>query len=298
MSYDTANCARVYQHDVRAKQTKVCDAEQAGFQTPTHSSNYLKTDKQLIVQGRVAFSTPSLTASLAAFPRPSMDKNGQKCTSNLQMPVFAITDDRKALRSIFRIFILYAGQHSCMYKSSCLFSLDSFGKEIKRPSASGNILALEYCGQIFCIPLGLTEKDKVEITKRFDKISFLVHGKQRRKRAIWNFLDSLYKYVNDTDMSKIVAVTTYKNMNQERRESKSGKVLKKYLGTIGPAAISWCVSENDAEALKNLLDVCEIKQETLKNAYEMCGVDTDIQVKAYLLDAIGKTKSDKETFDI
>lgn len=185
-----------------------------------------------------------------------------------------------------------------MYKSSCLFSLDSFGKEIKRPSASGNILALEYCGQIFCIPLGLTEKDKVEITKRFDKISFLVHGKQRRKRAIWNFLDSLYKYVNDTDMSKIVAVTTYKNMNQERRESKSGKVLKKYLGTIGPAAISWCVSENDAEALKNLLDVCEIKQETLKNAYEMYGVDADVQVKAYLLDAIGKAKNDKETFDI
>ena len=46
-----------------------------------------------------------------------MDKNGQKYTSNLQMSVFAITDDRKALRSIFRIFILYAGQHSCMYES-------------------------------------------------------------------------------------------------------------------------------------------------------------------------------------
>lgn len=192
----------------------------------------------------------------------------------------------------------YAGQHSCMYESSCLFSLDSFGKEIKRPSASGNILALEYCGQIFCVPLGLTEKDKTEITKRFDKISFLVHGKQRRKKAIWNFLDSLYKYVNDTDMPKIVAVTTYKNMNQERKESKNGKELKKYLDTIVPAAILWYVFENDAEALKNLLDVCEIKQETLKNAYEMYGVDADIQVKAYLLDAIGKAKSDKETFDI
>ena len=35
-----------------------------------------------------------------------------------------------------------------------------------------------------------------------------------------------------------------------------------------------------------------------ENAYEMYGVDADIQVKAYLLDAIGKTKSDKETFDI
>ena len=129
-----------------------------------------------------------------------MDKNGQKYTSNLQMPVFAITDDRKALRSIFRIFILYAGQHSCMYESSCLFSLDSFGKEIKRPSASGNILALEYCGQIFCVPLGLTEKDKAEITKRFDKISFLVHGKQRRKQAIWDFLDSLFERPHPTSV--------------------------------------------------------------------------------------------------
>ena len=91
---DTASCARVYQtvvtadkrrrsqrveHDVRAKQTKVCDAELAGFHTPifilvtsrqrrviTHASNYLQTDGQLIVQGRTACSIPSLTASLAA----------------------------------------------------------------------------------------------------------------------------------------------------------------------------------------------------------------------------------------
>ena len=227
-----------------------------------------------------------------------MYKNRQKPTSTLQMPVFAITDDRKALSSIFRIFILYAGQHSCMYESSCLFSLDSFGKEIKQPSVSGNILALEYCGQIFCIPLGLTEKDKAEIVKRFDKISFLIHGKQRRKTAVWNLLDSLYEYVNNTDMTKIVAVTTYKKMNQERRESKSGKVLKKYLDTVGPAAISWCASENDAETLKNLLDVCEIRQEALKNAYETYGVDADAQVKAYLLDAIGKTKKDEDVFNI
>ena len=31
---------------------------------------------------------------------------------------------------------------------------------------------------------------------------------------------------------------------------------------------------------------------------EMYGVNADTQVKAYLLDAIGKAKSDKETFDI
>ena len=42
----------------------------------------------------------------------------------------------------------------------------------------------------------------------------------------------------------------------------------------------------------------KVRQETLKNAYEMYGVNADVQVKAYLLDAIGKAKSDKETFDI
>ena len=113
-----------------------------------------------------------------------MDKNGRKCTNSLQMPVFAITDDRKALRSIFRIFMLYAGQHSCMYESSCLFSLDSFGKEIKRPSASGNILALEYCGQIFCVPLGLAETDKAEITK-FHSWCMASKDEKRQSGIFW-----------------------------------------------------------------------------------------------------------------
>ena len=35
------------EHDVRAKQTKVCDAERTRFQTPTRASNYLKADGQL-----------------------------------------------------------------------------------------------------------------------------------------------------------------------------------------------------------------------------------------------------------
>ena len=47
ITHDTASCARVYQHDVRAKQTKVCDAERAGFHTPTHASDYIETDGQL-----------------------------------------------------------------------------------------------------------------------------------------------------------------------------------------------------------------------------------------------------------
>ena len=31
--------ARLHQHDVRAKQTKVCDAERTGFPTPAYASN-------------------------------------------------------------------------------------------------------------------------------------------------------------------------------------------------------------------------------------------------------------------
>ena len=58
---DTASCARAYQHDVRAKQARACDAERAGFRAPifilvtspacwrviTHASNYSNTDGQL-----------------------------------------------------------------------------------------------------------------------------------------------------------------------------------------------------------------------------------------------------------
>lgn len=46
--YDTARFARVYQYDVRAKQTGVCDVERAGFHAPAHASDYLSTDGQLL----------------------------------------------------------------------------------------------------------------------------------------------------------------------------------------------------------------------------------------------------------
>ena len=44
----------------------------------THAYNYLQTDEQLIVQGRTACSIPSLTASLAAVSRPSMNNDINK----------------------------------------------------------------------------------------------------------------------------------------------------------------------------------------------------------------------------
>lgn len=57
------------EHDVRARQSKVCDVERAGFHAPVHASNCLSTDEQLIVQGRTAYSIPPMTASLdAVFP--------------------------------------------------------------------------------------------------------------------------------------------------------------------------------------------------------------------------------------
>ena len=68
----------MYQHDVRAKQARACDAERAGFLTPifilvtspacwrviTHASNYLGTDEQL---------------KLTAVSRPSMNNLGIMC---------------------------------------------------------------------------------------------------------------------------------------------------------------------------------------------------------------------------
>ena len=87
IEYDAASIARLHQaalsagkqrrsrsveHEVRAKQARACDAEQTGFLTPAYASNYLTTDEQLIVQGRLACSNPSLTASMTAVSSPSM----------------------------------------------------------------------------------------------------------------------------------------------------------------------------------------------------------------------------------
>ena len=108
---DTASCARVYQtvvtadkrrrsqrveHDVRAKQTKVCDAERADTYVP----NYLKTDGQLIVQGRAAYSTPPLTASLAVV-FPPVDNPGYHLdckTGGRKMAWLPVYSERNSIR--------------------------------------------------------------------------------------------------------------------------------------------------------------------------------------------------------
>ncbi|MFR0898322.1 hypothetical protein, partial [Blautia faecis] len=91
---------------------------------------------------------------------------------------------------------------------------------------------------------------------------------------------------------------TYKNMGQDRRKSKSGKELKKYIDSYTLNAISWGTAKNDAKSLKDLLDVCTLDEETLRWAINTYKDTVSLEVKAYLLDAIGKAKKDEDVFDI
>ena len=71
---DTASYARVYQHDVRAKQTKVCDAERAGFQTPPHASIEAKRNLVTRRQRRVInYFKPADCSWAGCLQRPSPD---------------------------------------------------------------------------------------------------------------------------------------------------------------------------------------------------------------------------------
>lgn len=110
-------------------------------------------------------------------------------------------------------------------------------------------------------------------------------------------MESMYKY-DDTDCMLRIAVLTYKNMDQGRRESKSGKELKKYIDSYTLNAISWGTAKNDARSLKDLLDVCTLDEEMLRWAINTYEDTTSPEVKAYLLDAMGKAKRDKNAFDI
>ena len=70
---DTASYAHVYQHDVRAKQTKVCDAKRAGVSCPsiiiTKEVRYENIELQQRVSGSV-FTCPALRAVLPCYILP------------------------------------------------------------------------------------------------------------------------------------------------------------------------------------------------------------------------------------
>ena len=118
-----------------------------------------------------------------------------------------------------------------------------------------------------------------------------------REKALLNLMESMYKY-DDADCMLRIAVLIYKNMGQDRRKSKSGKELKKYIDSYALNAISWGTVKNDAKSLKDLLDVCTLDEEMLRRAINTYEDTASPEVKAYLLDAMGKAKRDKNAFDI
>lgn len=211
----------------------------------------------------------------------------------LQLPMFYLNDSKNIVKNLYHIVDNYAGEYKYEVGDKIRFTKDSLGNNII-PSRIGNALAIKYKDQTFYVPLGIAYSEKKEVLK---KISLLNLKKIGREKALLNLMESMYKY-DDADCMLRIAVLIYKNMGQDRRESKSGKELKKYIDSYALNAISWGTVKNDAKSLKDLLDVCTLDEETLRWAINTYKDAVSPEVKAYLLDAIGKTKKDEDVFDI
>lgn len=211
----------------------------------------------------------------------------------LQLPMFYLDDNKNIVKNLYNIIDNYIGEYKYEVGDEIRFTKDSLGNTIS-PSRIGNVLAIKYKNQTFYVPLGIAYSEKKEVLK---KISLLSIKKIGREKALLNLMESMYKY-DDADCMLRIAVLIYKNMGQDRRESKSGKELKKYIDSYALNAISWGIVKNDAKSLKDLLDVCTLDEETLRWAINTYKDAVSPEVKAYLLDAIGKAKKDEDMFDI
>ena len=214
-------------------------------------------------------------------------------TEELQLPMFYLKDNKNIAKNLYNIINNYIGEYKYEVGDEIRFTKDSLGNTIS-PSRIGNVLAIKYKDQTFYVPLGIAYSEKKEVLK---KISLLSIKKIGREKALLNLMESMYKY-DDADCMLRIAVLIYKNMDQDRRESKRGKELKKYIDSYALNAISWGTVKNDAKSLKDLLDVCTLDEETLRWAINTYKDAVSPEVKAYLLDAIGKTKKDEDVFDI
>lgn len=211
----------------------------------------------------------------------------------LQLPMFYLDDNKNIVKNLYNIIDNYIGEYKYEVGDEIRFTKDSLGNTIS-PSRIGNVLAIKYKNQTFYVPLGIAYSEKKEVLK---KISLLSIKKIGREKALLNLMESMYKY-DDADCMLRIAVLIYKNMGQDRRESKNGKELKKYIDSYALNAISWGIVKNDAKSLKDLLDVCTLDEETLRWAINTYKDAVSPEVKAYLLDAIGKAKKDEDVFDI
>lgn len=148
------------------------------------------------------------------------------------------------------------------------------------------IVKIHFCGRAYFLPGYIPEKDAakcIEKLKKYAKIPF----RKIRFAKIRDFLEKSYM-LESFGLEEEIAVLTYLEMPEDRRNTETGKAILSFLKKYGEYIVDLYIKKQDVKILKKVVELQLVSRKELRNIFFIKCHDADESVKKCMMDGLKK----------
>lgn len=157
------------------------------------------------------------------------------------------------------------------------------------------IMFVEFDSDLLLIPLNISFRERDMIITRIHDFS-LIPVSSLRKQCLMNYMENMYHFVKN-DNGQRLAVLTYKNMSEKRRQKQNGTALKQYLTAISKSILLWNMTSDNISDLLEFWRLGLSSTEDLKLLFDEFFTKLSTQMKACVMQLLKNAGYQNTDFD-
>lgn len=143
------------------------------------------------------------------------------------------------------------------------------------------IMSVEINSERFWLPLDISYDEENIIVSGIRAISSIPVAKLR-KRCLLNYMETMYHF-SKNDYGRTLAILVYRNMSEERKRAKNGRILKQYLTVMSQTILLWNMTTDNIPALLDFWELGLSSAKDLKLLYDNRFAKLSIPMQACIM---------------
>lgn len=178
-----------------------------------------------------------------------------------------IENTKEGLKKLTRFFSLLVSD----YNTNNIYTDRQYNK----------IMSVEIDSERFWIPLDISYDEENIIVSGIRAISSIPVAKLR-KQCLFNYMETMYRF-SKNDYGRTLAILIYKNMSEERKRAKNGRILKQYLTVMSQTILLWNMTTDNIPALLDFWELGLSSAKDLKLLYDNRFAKLSIPMQACIM---------------
>lgn len=142
-------------------------------------------------------------------------------------------------------------------------------------------MSVEINSERFWLPLDISYDEENIIVSGIRAISSIPVAKLR-KRCLLNYMETMYHF-SKNDYGRTLAILVYRNMSEERKRAKNGRILKQYLTVMSQTILLWNMTTDNIPALLDFWELGLSSAKDLKLLYDNRFAKLSIPMQACIM---------------